>query len=354
MPQIRPKRIADFIVPFRVKPGSRVRLPHDFDTGPTQKVQRDEAKRLLKAGVEMLADYQARLAAQDTQGLLVILQAMDAAGKDGTIRHVMSGVNPQGVRVHSFKIPSSTDLDHDYLWRYAQRAPARGDIGIFNRSYYEEVLVVRVHSKILDGQKLPPHSRKGDIWQRRFREINDWERYLTDQGFRIVKIFLNLGKEEQRRRFLSRIDEPEKNWKFSANDARERTYWNDYQKAFSEVLSNTSTDWAPWYVVPADDKPFARVAAAAVLVNALIEMDPRYPRVSKEARAALLVAKADLEGDAPKGSRPDPNVPRGEPAADVSTDRGAAATDGDSGSRTRTAKKRSKTDRTEHGRGGDR
>jgi PPK2 family polyphosphate:nucleotide phosphotransferase len=309
MPTIGPKRIATFIEPLRVKPGSKVRLGHDFPTAPTQKVQRDEAKRLLKVGVEMLAEYQSRLAAQDNEGLLVVLQAMDAAGKDGTIRHVMSGVNPQGVQVHSFKVPSSTDLDHDYLWRYAKKLPAHGDIGIFNRSYYEEVLVVRVHPAILDNQKLPKGSRKGDIWARRFREINDWERYLSDQGFRIVKIFLNLGKEEQRARFLSRIDEPEKNWKFSANDAKERAYWDDYQKAFSEVLSNTSTPWAPWYVVPADDKPFARVAAAAVILNALIEIDPRYPRVSKEAREALQAAKVELASQAPKGARPDPNEP---------------------------------------------
>ncbi|MFI5225054.1 MAG: PPK2 family polyphosphate kinase [Candidatus Limnocylindrales bacterium] len=338
MPRIGPKRVATFIEPFKVRPGSKVRLGRDFDTGPSQKVQRDEAKRLLRAGVEMLADYQARLAAQDTQGLLVVLQAMDAAGKDGTIRHVMSGVNPQGVRVNSFKVPSSTDLDHDYLWRYAQKLPARGDIGIFNRSYYEEVLVVRVHPSILDAQKLPPRSRKGDIWQRRFREINDWEHYISDQGFRIVKIFLNLGNEEQRRRFLSRIDEPEKNWKFSANDAKERTFWDDYQKAFSDVLSNTSTDWAPWYVIPADDKPFARVAAAAVLVNALIEMDPRYPRASKEAREALQAAKIDLEAQAPKGARPDPNESEAE-ATDTSD---------------RSKKKSRKRDRADGEDGGDR
>ena len=338
MPTIGPKRIATFIEPFKVKPGSKVRLGRDFDTNPNRKVQRDEAKRLLKAGVELLAEYQSRLAAQDNEGLLVVLQAMDAAGKDGTIRHVMSGVNPQGVQVHSFKVPSSTDLDHDYLWRYAKKLPAHGDIGIFNRSYYEEVLVVRVHPAILDNQKLPKGSRKSDIWQRRFREINDWERYLSDQGFRIVKIFLNLGKEEQRARFLSRIDEPEKNWKFSANDAKERVFWDDYQKAFSEVLSNTSTDWAPWYVVPADDKPFARVAAAAVILNALIEIDPRYPRVSKEAREALQAAKVDLEAQAPKGARPDPNV---------SEDHAAATPEG-------SKKKSKKRDRVGGEGGGDR
>jgi PPK2 family polyphosphate:nucleotide phosphotransferase len=233
---------------------------------------------------------------------------MDAAGKDGTIRHVMSGVNPQGVEVHSFKSPSAEELDHDYLWRYARRLPARGHIGIFNRSHYEEMLVVRVHPEILERQQLPPGSRKGDIWQRRFRQVNDWEHYLFDQGYRIVKIFLNLSREEQRLRFLSRIDEPEKNWKFSAADVQERGFWDDYQKAFGEVLSNTSTDWAPWYVIPADDKPFARVAAAGVIADALIRIDPKFPTVSQEAREALLAAKADLEGQGPKGAAPDPNA----------------------------------------------
>ncbi len=306
MAPIGPKRIAEFIEPFRVEPGRRVRLPHDFDPAGTRQVKVSEAKRILAQGVDMLAEYQMRLAAQDTYGVVVVLQAMDAAGKDGTIRHVMSGVNPQGVEVHSFKIPSATDLDHDYLWRYQRKLPERGHIGIFNRSYYEEVLVVRVHPQILAHQKMPAHSKRRGIWERRFREINDWEHYLTDQGYRIVKLFLNLSKEEQRRRFLSRIDEPEKNWKFSANDAKERAYWDDYQRAFSEVLSKTSTDWAPWYVIPADDKPFARVAAAGVLANALIEIDPRFPRVSSEARQALQLAKTELEQQAPEGADPDP------------------------------------------------
>ena len=306
MVDLGPKRIAEFIRPFRVEPGRRVRLPRDFDPAGTRQVSTREAKEILREGIDLLAEYQMRLAAQDTHGVVVVLQAMDAAGKDGTIRHVMSGVNPQGVEVHSFKIPSSEELGHDYLWRYARRLPERGHIGIFNRSYYEEVLVVRVHPQILANQKLPPESKRGDVWNRRFREINDWERYLTDQGFRIVKLFLNLGKEEQRRRFLSRIDEPEKNWKFSANDAKERSYWDDYQKAFSDVLSKTSTDWAPWYVIPADDKPFARVAAAGVLANALIEIGPRFPQVSREAREDLQVAKAELEGQAPPGEAADP------------------------------------------------
>jgi PPK2 family polyphosphate:nucleotide phosphotransferase len=306
MADLRPKRIADFIKPFRVEPGSRVRLPRDFDPGGTRQVKNQEAKAILAEAVELLAEYQTRLAAQDTYGVVMVLQAMDAAGKDGTIGHVMSGVNPQGVQVSSFKIPSSEDLDHDYLWRYAKKLPERGNIGIFNRSYYEEVLVVRVHPQILAGQKIPPKLKGPGIWNRRFREINDWEHYLTDQGFRFVKLFLNVSKEEQRRRFLARIDEGDKNWKFSANDAKERAYWDDYQKAFSDVLSKTSTEWAPWYVVPADDKPFARVVAAGVLANALIEIDPRFPTVSKEARDALGAARVALEAEAPKGAAADP------------------------------------------------
>jgi PPK2 family polyphosphate:nucleotide phosphotransferase len=306
MAELTPRRIAKFIEPFRVEPGKRVRLPGDFDPAGTREQSKAEAKEILASGVELLAEYQTRLAAQDTYGVVMVLQAMDAAGKDGTISHIMSGVNPQGVQVSSFKIPSSEDLDHDYLWRYAKRLPERGNIGIFNRSYYEEVLVVRVHPQILLGQKLPPKLRGRDIWNRRFREINDWEHYLTDQGFRFVKMFLNVSKEEQRRRFLSRIDEPDKNWKFSPNDVKERAYWDDYQKAFSEVLSNTSTPWAPWYVIPADDKPFARVAAAGVLAHTLIEIDPRFPKVSAEVKAALQAAKVDLEGQAPPGAAPDP------------------------------------------------
>ncbi len=297
MPEIHPERVRGFAAQFKVKPGRKVRLPGDLDTSGDRERSKSEARKLLAEGVELLAEYQARLAAQDTYSLLVVLQAIDAAGKDGTIRHVMSGVNPQGVEVHSFKAPSAAQLDHDYLSRFARRLPARGHIGIFNRSHYEEVLVVRVHPEILDRQQLPPSARKGDIWKRRYREINDWERYLSDQGYRIVKLFLNLSKDEQRRRFLDRIDEPEKNWKFSASDVRERAHWDDYQKAFSEVLSHTSTEWAPWYVIPADDKPYARLAAAAVIAGALIEIDPQYPTVSDEAREALLAARDELEAE---------------------------------------------------------
>jgi len=307
MVDLRAKQIAELITPFRVTPGSRVVLSRDFDPAfkATVKKKKD-GEALLRQGVELLSEYQDRLAAQDTYGVLVVLQALDAAGKDGTIRHVMSGVNPQGVSVHSFKVPSVEELDHDYLWRYAQRVPSRGEIGIFNRSYYEEVLVVRVHPEILDRQKLPKASRKGDIWKRRFREINDWERYVTDQGLRIVKIFLNLSKEEQRLRFLRRVDLADKSWKFSAADAEERGSWDAYQKAFSEMLSSTSTEWAPWHVIPADRKWFARIGAAAVIVDALMRIDPQHPTIGEEQRQALEATRLKLMAEAPKGAARDP------------------------------------------------
>ncbi len=296
----RAKRIARLIKPLRVKPGSRVELAKDFD--PAYKadlLRKKDGIELLQSGIAMLADYQARLAAQDSHGVLICLQSLDAGGKDGTIRHVMSGVNPQGVQVSGFKVPSAEELDHDYLWRYARRLPERGNIGIFNRSHYEEVLVVRVHPENLDRQKLPKEAKRKGVWDRRYREINEWERYLSENGFAVVKLFLNLSKEEQRARFLRRIDVPERNWKFSAADARERRRWDDYQKAFSEMLSATSTAWAPWYVIPADRKWFARICAGAVIAHTLIKLDPQYPTVSKEARKALLVAKRELEAEGP-------------------------------------------------------
>ena len=303
----RQQRAAEFIKPFRVKPGSKVNLAEDFDPRFKAGVKKKkEGVALLKNGVDLLSEYQARLAAQDKWGVLVVLQALDAAGKDGTIRHVMSGVNPQGVQVHSFKVPSSEELDHDYLWRYARRLPARGEIGIFNRSHYEEVLVVRVHRENLDRQKIPERCKQGDVFERRYEEINNWERYLTENGFRIVKLFLNLSKEEQRTRFLRRIDLPDHNWKFSAADVREREFWDDYQDAFSEMLSHTSTEWAPWYVIPADRKWFGRIAAGAVLVNTLMEIDPQFPVVTKERRQSLLEIKETLEAQAPKGAAADP------------------------------------------------
>jgi PPK2 family polyphosphate:nucleotide phosphotransferase len=318
MADLRAKDVAEFIKPFRVTPGKRVVLARDFDPAFKAGVEKKkDGVELLQQGVKLLAEYQDRLAAQDTYGVLVVLQALDAAGKDGTIRHVMSGVNPQGVSVHGFKVPSVEELDHDFLWRYAQRLPARGEIGIFNRSHYEEVLVVRVHPEILDRQHLPKASRRGDIWKRRYREINDWEHYITDQGFRLVKIFLNLSKEEQRRRFLRRVDLADKNWKFSSADAKERGYWDAYQKAFSEMLSATSTEWAPWHVIPADRKWFARIAASAVIVDTLMRIDPKYPVVGEEEKRALAATRLELLAEAPEGAALDPfeAEQRGDPAA---------------------------------------
>jgi PPK2 family polyphosphate:nucleotide phosphotransferase len=298
------KRVANFIQPFRVKPGSKVNLEKDFDPAFKAGVKKkQQGVKLLHQNVAQLAEYQMRLAAQDTHGLIIVLQALDAAGKDGTIRHVMSGVNPQGVAVHSFKVPSSDELRHDFLWRYQRQLPGRGEIGIFNRSHYEEVLVVRVHPENLDRQRMPREAKGPNVWRRRYREINDWERYLADNGFRIVKLFLNLSKEEQRIRFLRRLDLPDHNWKFSAADVRERAHWDEYQKALSEMLSHTSTPWAPWHVIPADRKWFARIAAGAVILDALMEIDPRLPTVSADAREQLGDAKAELEAQAPQGAR---------------------------------------------------
>jgi PPK2 family polyphosphate:nucleotide phosphotransferase len=309
----RRRRLDDFVEQFRVKPGSRVKLAKDFDPAFKGGVEKKkDGLALLEEGVELMSEYQARLAAEDTWGVLVVLQALDAAGKDGTIKHVMSGVNPQGVTVNSFKVPSVEELDHDYMWRYARRLPRRGEIGIFNRSYYEEVLVVRVHPENLDREKLPAGAKRRDVWKRRFREINDWERYLTENGFRIVKLFLNLSKEEQRIRFLRRIDLPDHNWKFSSADVKERGYWDDYQRAFSDVLSNTSTDWAPWYVIPADRKWFERLAVGLVLAHTLLEIDPKYPKVSAEQREGLLEIRQSLEAEAPEGDAPDPNAKGGQ------------------------------------------
>jgi PPK2 family polyphosphate:nucleotide phosphotransferase len=301
MPDQRQERIRELIEPLRVKPGRRVRLPKDFDPAYTGSlVTKAQSAELLAEGVRLLSEYQTRLAAQDTYGLLVIFQAMDAAGKDGTIRHVMSGVNPQGVRVSSFKAPSAEELDHDYLWRASKSLPARGMIGIYNRSYYEEVLIVRVHPEILDAQKLPPSARGKDIWERRYREINAFERYLVDQGFHIVKLFLNVSKQEQRERFLARIDEPEKNWKFSVSDARERRHWDTYQRAFADMLSATSTEHAPWHIIPADRKWFMRVAAAGVIIDKLMTLDPQYPNVDAARLAEMAEARDELLAEGPR------------------------------------------------------
>jgi PPK2 family polyphosphate:nucleotide phosphotransferase len=303
----RRKRIASFIEPLKVAHGSQVDLARDFDPGYRSDVLRKkDGRELLQTGIALLAEYQTKLAAEQSHGVLVCLQSLDAGGKDGTIRHVMSGVNPQGVRVSSFKVPSPAELDHDYLWRYARRLPARGEIGIFNRSHYEEVLVVRVHPEVLARQKLPSRGKDKNLWDRRFREINAWEKYLVDNGIAVVKLFLNLSKEEQRIRFLKRLDVPERNWKFSAADARERRRWDEYQLAFSRMLSATSTKHAPWYVIPADHKWFARICVGAVLAQTLIDIDPRFPRVDEHVRRDLVVARRDLEAEAPEGAAPDP------------------------------------------------
>jgi PPK2 family polyphosphate:nucleotide phosphotransferase len=286
--------MTDLIDPLLVSPGSTVRLSRDHDPSYTGPVTRPEADALLAEGVDLLATYQDRLAAQDTFGVLLVLQGLDASGKDSTIKHVMSGLNPQGVTVRAFKQPSAEELNHDFLWRYQCALPGRGRIGIFNRSHYEEVLVVRVHPELLAGERLPAAARKDGVWARRYREINDWERYLVGNGIHVVKIMLNVSKQEQARRFLKRIDKPAKNWKFSASDVRERRYWDDYQRAFDGMLSQTSTPWAPWYVVPADHKWFSRLATAAVLVMALKAINPRYPSVSAADRALMAQARAGL------------------------------------------------------------
>ena len=292
--------MTDLIAPLRVPPGSEVKLNRDHDPGYTGQVTRPQAAALLAEGVELLADYQDRLAAQDTFGLLLVLQGIDAAGKDGTIKHVMSGVNPQAVEVRAFKQPSAEELSHDFLWRYQRALPPRGWIGIFNRSHYEEVLVVRVHPSVLAAERMPAAAGSGSgsaVWTRRYREINDWERYLVDNGIAVVKVMLNLSKQEQAKRFLKRIDHPEKNWKFSPADVRERGYWDDYQRAFEEMLSHTSTEWAPWYVVPADHKWFTRLATAAILVTALDAINPRFPDPDPAVRDQMAQVRTELAAE---------------------------------------------------------
>ena len=293
--------VKDLVGPLRVAPGRTVKLGRDFDPGHTDGLAgRAEAKAARSAGAELLAEYQERLAADDRGSVVLVLQGLDASGKDGTIKHVMTGVNPQGVEVRSFKQPSVEELHHDFLWRYQRALPDHGRIGIFNRSHYEEVLVVRVHPELL-GAERPSKEGLNRLWKRRYQEINDWERYLVDNGVHVVKVCLNLSEQEQAKRFLDRIDKPDKNWKFSINDIRERRHWDDYQHAFSDMLSHTSTDAAPWYVVPADHKWFARVATAAVLINTLVDIDPHYPKVDPAVRAEMTAAKSELLA---KGGRP--------------------------------------------------
>jgi PPK2 family polyphosphate:nucleotide phosphotransferase len=307
MPDPRTEQFTKLIEKLRVPPGAKVTLARDHDPGyKAGWARKRDGKDQLEASVAILSEYQERLAAEGARALLVIIQGIDAAGKDGTIRHVMSGVNPQGVTVRSFKVPTDEELRHDFLWRYQCALPGRGQIGLFNRSQYEDVLVVRVHPDLLDPRQLRGGGRPDELWARRYEDINAWERHLTDNGYTLVKLFLNLSKEEQRTRFLKRIDLAEKNWKLSPADVREREHWDEYQHAFSQMLSHTSTEWAPWYVIPADRKWFARIAAGAVIAQALMELDPQYPAVSDEDRQALSEARATLVAEAPKGAPADP------------------------------------------------
>ncbi|MFZ0310629.1 MAG: polyphosphate kinase 2 family protein [Candidatus Sulfotelmatobacter sp.] len=276
---------------YRIDNGKHFRI-NDFDPADTGHWHSIEnAREALQDGIARMADLQAKLYAQDCWSLLLIFQAMDAAGKDGTIKHVMSGVNPEGVQVYSFKTPSDTELQHDFLWRTTQHLPERGRIGIFNRSYYEEVLVVRVHPKVLDNEKLPPALLTKNIWEERFEDIRSFERHLARNGTVIRKFFLHLSKKEQKTRFLARLDEPEKNWKFSEADIHEREYWDDYQKAFEDMIRNTATKHAPWYVIPADNKWFTHLAVSAAIVETLEELGLSYPKVDGAKRKRIQAAR---------------------------------------------------------------
>ncbi|MBC6367287.1 polyphosphate kinase 2 family protein [Algoriphagus sp. AK58] len=290
------KRAKKFAKRYCVGDGKKFKLK-DYPTEPKMNLGPEDkplVKEALEIGVEALAALQDILYAQDRWSLLVIFQAMDAAGKDGAIKHVMSGVNPQGCQVSSFKGPSAEELDHDYLWRCKKNLPERGRIGIFNRSYYEEVLVVRVHEQILKSQKLPEKLITKDIWEERFKDIKNFEKYLNRNGTVVIKIFLNVSKDEQKKRFIERVDDPSKNWKFSAADARERNYWDQYMEAYEDMIKNTSTEESPWYVIPADNKSYARIAVASAIISALDQMDLEYPKVSKEKLAELQEVKRAL------------------------------------------------------------
>jgi PPK2 family polyphosphate:nucleotide phosphotransferase len=282
--------------PYRVTSGKKFRLKHvdPGDTGEFTSEDKGRSKEALQTGIEELAELQDKLYAQDRWSVLLIFQAMDAAGKDGTIKHVMSGINPQGCQVSSFKGPTSEDLDHDFLWRCVKQLPERGRIGIFNRSYYEETLVVRVHPEFLAGQKLPDECVTKHLWEDRFQDIRSFERYLHRNGTIVRKFFLHISKEEQRKRFLARLELPEKNWKFSANDAKERGFWNDYMKVYEETIRETATEDSPWYVVPADNKWFTRVVVAAAVIDALASLNLRYPRVGPAKKTELAKAKTVL------------------------------------------------------------
>lgn len=296
---LKPKDFHKFIRPYVHESGEKFRLrDHDpADTHHLKSEDRPEAARLLEHGVKMLSDLQDILYAQSHWGLLLIFQAMDAAGKDGTIKHVMSGVNPQGVDVSSFKAPSSDELAHDFLWRSNRCLPPRGKIGIFNRSYYEEVLVVRVHPELLDRQRIPDSLRGNHFWKARYEDINAFERYLTRNGIAIRKFFLNISRKEQKKRFMERLSETDKNWKFSAADVKERKFWNDYQDAYEKMIRNTATEHAPWIVVPADNKWFSRLLVVATIVDALNSLNLKFPKLDKEQLAELQDARKQLQSE---------------------------------------------------------
>ena len=290
------KQAKKYSEPFCVTNGKKFRLK-DVDPGDTLDFESDEkpqAQEVLATGVEVLAELQEKLWAQDRWAVLIIFQAMDAAGKDGAIKHVMSGVNPQGCEVTSFKAPSAEELDHDFLWRCARRLPERGRIGIFNRSYYEETLVVRVHQNFLAGQKLPEDLKTKNIWKRRFRDITHFERYLMHNGILVLKFFLHVSKEEQQKRFLARIDDASKNWKFSLNDVREREHWDEYMDAYEQTIRHTASKRTPWYVVPADNKWFTRLVVAAAIVENMNKLDLEYPSLNQDELNALDEAKKAL------------------------------------------------------------
>ena len=291
-------RIQKYVHPFRITKGKGFQLKR-FDPGDTcgLRLEKGEAAELLRRGVQWLAEEEDILYAQDRWSLLLVFQAMDAAGKDGAIKHVMSGVNPQGCQVYSFKQPSVEELNHDFMWRYSKCLPEHGRIGIFNRSYYEEVLVVRVHKEILERQNLPLAVVGKRIWNERLADIAHFEDYLTRQGVVVLKFFLNLSRKEQKKRFLERLDTPEKNWKFSASDVHERKYWDDYMDAYEDAIRATATEFAPWYVVPADNKWFTRLIVAAAIVEAVEKLDLTYPKVGAEKKRDLAAARAALAAE---------------------------------------------------------
>jgi PPK2 family polyphosphate:nucleotide phosphotransferase len=297
---MKPKTIASrarrFTTPFCVTNGARFRLKN-YDPGDTLGLKTEDkprAKEALALGIRFLAEFQDKLYAQNRWSVLLIFQAMDAAGKDGAIKHVMSGINPQGCQVFSFKAPSAEELDHDYLWRCMRCLPNRGNIGIFNRSYYEETLVVRVHPEFLEGQQLPPELTGKHLWKERFEDIRCFERYLTRNGVVIRKFFLNVSRKEQKRRFLERIENAEKNWKFSASDVKEREHWDEYMQAYEDMIRNTATNEAPWYVIPADNKWFTRTVVAAAVIETLASLHLEYPEVGAEKLKELAAAKRAL------------------------------------------------------------